>query len=152
MITAGVRLKRLMECLAACYTSESKHGDSITSVSIDFMALQLISITLCVHKVTLNVTVRMPLKCESGVDVHKTYILSMLTTSAQISVLHHLSFFCVHGFHPQGVLPIRPEVEGRLCLCLNDRLASYLGPLLLKVRPLLGLNPSYRKKTRNGRS
>jgi hypothetical protein len=39
MITAGVRLKRLMECLATCFTSKNKHGDSRTSVSVDFMAL-----------------------------------------------------------------------------------------------------------------
>ena len=115
IITAGVRLKRLMECLAACYTSESKHGDSITSVSIDFMALQLISITLRVHKVTLNVTIRMPLKCESGVDVHKTYILSMLTTSAQISVLHRLSFFCVHSFHSTLSFSTLPSAVLKFC-------------------------------------
>jgi hypothetical protein len=82
MITTGVKLKRLMECLAACFASKVNHGNSITSASVEFMALQLTSITLCVHKLTLDVTARMPLKCESGADVHKTYILSMLTTSA----------------------------------------------------------------------
>jgi hypothetical protein len=36
MITTGVRLKRLMECLAACISWENKHEDLLTSVSIDF--------------------------------------------------------------------------------------------------------------------
>jgi len=47
----------------------------------------------------------------------ETYILFILAISALISGLYHLSFG-VYGFHLQDVVPIRPEVEGRLCLCL----------------------------------
>lgn len=47
MITAGVRLKRLMECLAACLSWENKHGDPLTSISIDSVALRVMSITFC---------------------------------------------------------------------------------------------------------
>jgi hypothetical protein len=70
------------------------------------------------HKITPDVTARhASLSRKRRLVYMETYILFILAISALISGLYHLSFG-VYGFHLQDVVPIRPEVEGRLCLCL----------------------------------
>jgi hypothetical protein len=74
---------------------------------------------VCAHNMELEVKQASRLRWRDFAYMEIS-VLSMLVTSALISVLHSLSFFYVHGFHPQGVVLIHREVEGRLCLCLYD--------------------------------